>query len=289
MKILAHKDIFLHFIAQNLSDKALQRDVNKIFRNENSVFLTSKKLLECIKKEISPDDLPLFHRFLTSLIDSDTKLENVKSSEISKNCDEELIHIYTQTADKVVVNIAYAETSTEITHKIPNTTLFSKQQKPNFHWLMTNLVILHPNPVKVNCFDFGNDAQITTFFKDIFKIPKGIAEVYIFDTQCNLDHDIFDGIPSGSMVKYMTINKGRTNNIENKDNIKDKFGRCKMFVTHKDNAHGRRILFENIIVSMDNDFWNLEVNKSDWSVYVQYSESDSEQWISREEKYRLFL
>lgn len=270
---------------QNLDNKEHQKQIRKILDNENSVFLYSKKFFSFIENELSEEYIDEYQRLVTKFNDSTTNV-NIKSSESSKNFDDEILHINSKTEAKVVVSIAYNQPSQTVQQQIPNIAVLSQQQKPNYHWLVINLAILHPNKITVREFSFKTNNLIKIFFDDIFSMPKHISEIYIFDTQCNLKHDKFDCIAKKINVNYLTIfhspNRYPTKNIENKKVIKEKFGgKHKMFTTHQNNAHGRRIIFENIVVTCDNDYWNLEVNASDWCIDVQYSEDDFKEALYR--------
>ena len=152
--------------------------------------------------------------------------------------------------------------------------------------------MLHPNKITANCFDFNSNNQITTFFNDVYRLSKEIKHTNIFDAQCNLDHDKFDYPKTKkSKIYYYTKFRSREKDeFERKDAIKNHFGNsAKVFLTKpRKNAHGRRILFSNIIISTDQDFWNLEVNSSDWTIDVQYSKEDTVNWLLFRSNYNEF-
>jgi len=289
MKILTYKDLILGFIKQNLENKEHQKQVRQILGNENSVFLYSQKFFAFIKESIEPDELDTFQNLLKQFSDYG---QNIKSSSNSQNFGDEILHIFSATQDKVVVSISCNQPSQEIQNVIPNIAILSQQQKPNYHWLVVNLAILHPNKVTLRCFEFSTNAEINEFFENAFIIPKAISMVNIFDTQCNLNHDKFDYVVNNSLrVSYFTKFASREKSqFDRKDEIKNHFGNsAKVFLSNRgQKAHGRRVVFESIIITSDEDFWNLEVNGSDWNIDVEYSEQTARNWLNRTNQYSEF-
>lgn len=202
------------------------------------------------------------------------------------------MHIFSTTQDKVVVSISCNQPSQEIQKAIPNIAVLSQQQKPNYHWLVVNLAVLHPNKVTLRCFEFSTNAEITEFFRNSFKIPKAISMVNIFDNQCNLNHNKFDYVVKNSLrVSYFTKFSSREKNqFDRKDEIKNQFGNsARVFLSNRgQKAHGRRVIFENIIITSDEDFWNLEVNASDWNIDIEYGEQTARNWLNRVNQYNEF-
>lgn len=282
MKILTYKDLILGFIKQNLENKEHQKQIRQILDNENSVFLFSKKFFSFIREELGEDYQHEYERVFTKF--SDFGL-SIRSSQNSQNFDDEILHIFSATQDKVLVSISCNQPSKEIHNAIPNIAILSQQQKPNYHWLVVNLAILHPNKVTVNCFDFQIDDEIRAFFDDIFKIPRQLSVISIFDRQtADFSHNRFDTIRTTKSVRYYTF--AHRNFIYDIDTIKDFFRRVKIFTTKiKNITHGRRLLFENVVIISDNDFNNLNIGE-DWNIDIQYSEKDFQNWLSRLDKYR---
>jgi hypothetical protein len=282
MKILTHKDLILGFIKQNLVDKEHQKQIHQILDNENSVFLFSKKFFSFIKEELGEEYQHEYERLLTKFSDFGY---SIASSPNSQNFDDEILHILAATQDRVVISIACNQPSREVQNSISNIAVLSQQQKPNYHWLVVKLAILHPNKVTVNCFDFQTNGEIKAFFDGIFSIPKQITIVNIFDRQTtDFNHNRFDSIRTTKSIKYFTF--AHKYIIQDIDTIKGFFNRVKIFTTRTKNiTHGRRVLFENLVLISDNDFNNLNVGE-DWNIDIQYSEKDFQNWLSRLDKYR---
>jgi len=288
MEILFYKDVLLRYLSNSFENQQDKKNFYKILNNENSSFLFSKKFLKFIKSELDEEDEMLYQSLYTKLADDGY---NIRSSETAETFEEELFHIYSKSQTNIVAHLAYQKPTEEVLSKIPNMAIFSEIEKPNFHWLVAQLVIQHPHKVDLKCFDFQENIEVDLLFESIFQIPKHIEKVCIFNTFCNLEHDKFRYLISeGIKVEYYTKCSGARKRLERQESINQKFNhQTKTFFTKpKEKAHGRRIIFENIIISCDNDFQNLTVNAADWVIDVQYSESDAKEWLKRCEKYQEF-
>lgn len=296
MKILTHKDLILGFLKQNLANKEHQKQIRQILDNENSVFILSKKFFTFIREELTEDYLHEYERIVTKLSDSGV---SVKSSETSENFEDEILHIFSSLKDNVVVSISCDQPSQEIQNAIPNIAILSQQQKPNYHWLVVNLAILHPFTLSVDEIDFSNDAETDKFFDDLFFIPKNISTLTIFDDYYNVDrHNKYAKIANNKniFVYYCTGNhqtKSDLNGKFNKDKfkiLKKKFPKLELWTKNR-GAHARRIVFEGFIVNPDIDLDLL--NKTDnkmWSVHIRFTEVRANEIIRIKYKdYRKFI
>jgi len=286
MKILTHKDLILGFIKQNLENKQHQKQVRQILDNENSVFLYSQKFFAFIKESIEPDELDTFQNLLKQFSDYG---QNIKSLSTSQTFNEEFLHIFSTTQDKVVISISCNKPNQEIQTQIPNIAVLSQQRKPNYHWLVVSLAILHPNPILVRNYDFENDKEVDEFFFDIFSIPKSIRFVSIFDDACNFQHNKFAFLSKKKVsVLYYTVKLNITDSKQRFDNLKKSFS-VKMFAKPK-GGHEREINFEGIIIIPTNDFWMLNITDGKkWSISVLYNEIEAQKSLDYKDKYVRFL
>ncbi len=289
MKILTLKDLILGFIYQNIESKEHLRQIHQILDNKSSVFLYSKKFWTFIQNELNECYLNEFQRLFTKYSDIG---HCVSSSNTSQNLDEEIIHIFSVSNFRVINCIGYNEPSNTIMDVIPNVAVSSQQVKPNYNWLAVNLAISHPNKITLRCFEFSNNLEISLLFRNVFRMPKIITEVNIYDSQCNLNHDKFDFIKENTIrTNYFTKFSSREKNQYNRrDEIKNYLGNSgRVFLSNRgQKVHGRRIIFENLIITIDEDFWNIEVNASDWNIDIEYSEDISPKWLSRNIQYTRF-
>lgn len=289
MEILLYKDILLNFISQEIEKKHLKQ-IKQILENENSIFLYSKKYIQFLKNEVREEDEQIFMDLFRKIADNNTSIKNLDTT--TTNFDEEYLSINLQSQNNILIKLAYDIPSIEIKTKISNIAILKNQLKPNYHWLVVDLAISHPRKVTVNCFDFKSNLEITNFFNDIYKLSNKIKIINIFDTQCNFSHDKFDflKVAKSRICYYTKFSSSEKNQFDRKDEIKSNFGASsKVFLTlPRKKAHGRRIIFENIIIACDEDFWNLEINSSDWCIDVQYSKEDTIKWLSRCVNYQEF-
>ena len=288
MKILTHKDLILGFLKQNLANKEHQKQIRQILDNENSVFILSKKFFTFIREELTEDYLHEYERIVTKLSDSGV---SVKSSETSENFEDEILHIFSSLKDNVVVSISCDQPSQEIQNAIPNIAILSQQQKPNYHWLVVNLAILHPNSVQVRNYDFTEDSQVDIFFNDVFYIPRKIENVSIFDDACNLKHKKFDFLSkrrSDINVFYYTAKLENASSQQRFKSLQAIFN-AKMFGKPK-GGHEREINFEGIVIIPTNDFWMLNIkDDKKWTISILYNKEEAQKSLEYAKTYIRFL
>lgn len=275
MEILLYKDLILNYIQRDDTKKEVSKWVKKIYENEHSVFLYSKPYIAHVQAAVQEDDEDMFQNWAKQLMDQPAP-KYVDT--VSKDFDESFLWLHKESKNAVVAAFAETEPCSNVLNAISNIIIWSKSEKPNYHWIMSQLAVQHPVAIKVNYFDFKNDAAVDAFFNDVFNIPRKIAEVSIFDNYYNLDHAKFNSIKR-CFVKYYT---GKREMPDKKTTIKKAFPKSRIFTVHPSKAHGRRIIFENIMLSTDNDFRELEVTKqNDWYILVEYGEIEVQKWLQR--------
>lgn len=282
MELLFYKDLIIDFVSQKIKPVEHQRLANKIFENENSVFLYSKKFFQFIEEELGEEYADEFRAIVTKIGDSG---ENIKSSELTTTFDEEFLHIYHSFSKNVLISISYSEPSKPILQKIPNIAVISKRKKPNYHWLVTQLAILHPNKVTVKSLNFKKDSEVKQFFDDIFKIPKNISRMNIFDRQTNrFTHNLFDSFKNTSSVFYYTLDN-KWNSL-NKNTVKNAFKKITIHATkNKDDVHSRKLIFEGFELTSHHDFNDLLIG-IDWEIDILFSWDEAREQMTRCAKFR---
>lgn len=303
MKILAYKDLILAYIRKDYADDEQKSLVEKIFYNENSIFLYSQKFIKLLESEIDKSErsreIVRFEAFVKKIQNEhQDKRPFVETSKTSKTIEDEFIEIFLATQDNIVVSISCNQPSQEIQTQIPKIAVLSQQQKPNYHWLVVNLAILHPFTLSVDEIDFEKEEQIDKFFNDLFSIPKKIPSVTIFDDYYNVDgHKKYTKIANQKdiTVYYCTRNdheKADRQGNFNKDKydfLKKAFPRLELYTKSK-GSHTRRIIFEDFIINPDIDLDLL--NKKDkkmWSVHIRFSKERANEIIEiRNNDYRRF-
>lgn len=294
MKILAYKDLILAYIRKDYADDEQKSLVEKFFYNENSIFLYSQKFIKLLESEIDKSErsreIVRFEAFVKKIQNEhQDKRPFVETSKTSKTIEDEFIEIFLATQDNIVVSISCNQPSQEIQTQIPNIAVLSQQQKPNYHWLVVNLAILHPNTVQLRNYDFKTDKEVDELFYNIFSIPKNIRSVSIFDDACNLQHKKFDFlIEKRISVLYYTVKLNILDSKQRFDDLRKKLS-VKMFGKPK-GGHEREINFEGIIIIPTNDFWMLNVtDDKKWSISISYNEEEAKKSLSYKDKYVRFL
>lgn len=278
MEILIYKDLILGFIRQNMSDKSHQKWIKTVLENEHSTFLYSKQYFQNIQATLEDTDEDSYQAWVKNVMDHG---KNIKNTNQSNDFDALFEEIHAKSMANLVLTIAYQESN----RSIQNIAILSKAEKPNYHWLVTTLAALHPNKISVSCHDFNENIAVDTFFEAVFEIPRKISEVKIFDRQCNLEHCKFDKIQSVYVHYYTAFFRNDMPQI--KRDIQAKFRRSKVWTTQAGLAHGRRIIFENIILLTDHDFRELEIDR-DWFIDIQYSPDEVKKWLDRTQLYRAY-
>ncbi len=274
MEILIYKDLIINFVSQRLKNKDQQKLISKIFSNDDSVFVYSKKFFQFIKDELGDDFTDEINALITKL--SDNRSNNIKSSDNSQNFDEEFLHIYRTHNKNVLVPISYSQLSELVSNQIHNFAIISEIQKPNFHWLVTQLAVLHPNKVTVKYSDFATNAEVNDFFNNVFRIPKLISKMAIFDRESNtFNHGKFDSFRNTASVFYYTLNHPSF------QSIRGSFKKVSILtIGNPHRLHQRKLVFEGFVLTSNHSFSELLVG-GDWEIDILYCHSEALQWISR--------
>jgi hypothetical protein len=294
MKILAYKDLVLAYIRKDYGTDEYEALIKKIFYNENSIFLYSKKFIQFLQQEIDQSELSReserFAAFVKKIQNQyQDKRPSVKTSGNSENFEDEFLEIHSL-QDKFVIGIVLNPPTPKIKESVVNITIIKSVEKPNYHWLAVNLAISHPDPIMVRNYDFNNDCEVDIFFHSIFSIPKNIHVVSVFDDACNFVHNKFNFLINKKIKIYyytkrlsVTDSKTLFNNLKKKLPSADMFGK-------KGGGHEREINFENIIIIPTNDFWNLNIKDGQkWSISILYSESEAQKSLNYKDNYKRFL
>ncbi|WP_027002808.1 hypothetical protein [Hugenholtzia roseola] len=286
MHILLYEDILVNYLNYKEESNDPESMVKAILENKNSIFLFSKRLLSFLEGKVSKE---LYQRFLTKLNNlREKKLAvNYASTEETSSFEEEFIRLYNIHKSNVLITIAFEKPSESIQQATNNKiAVLSQQQKPNYHWLVINLAILHPFTLSVDEIDFRDDAETDKFFDDLFSIPRKISTIIIFDDYYNVDsHNKYAKVANRKdiLVFYCTENHYRFakypkpdwNNNFNDDKykiLKKTFSKLELWTKNR-GSHTRRIIFEGFIVNpdIDLDFLNKKNNKM-WSVHIRFNE-----------------
>jgi len=272
MDLFLDKEVLLYYFNNlfNPSRDEIKVTIERMLNNPKNRFLISESIIDCIESSLNSDELIIdyFHGFVKSTIDgSIINLENYNNRDKRNYNDEfrSLISSYHGT----FISCIFLNPETTVQVEIPFSIL-SKISKPNLSWIIRELAS-NNNGLSVRYFDFKTDNEIKTFFKDIFHLPLCIDEVYIFDRQCNLNHDRFDElIKRKPNLKYFTARENSfAEDLVNKRTVTNKFGpSSELYVSRRENIHERRIIIGSIIIDSDDDFYNILCERRTWKIDV---------------------
>lgn len=279
MDILLHRDIIEKLILKKDIEKPALEEIHSILRNPKSRFVHSKSYVEFLKDLIPMEFRNEFLAIVTKFADSNGGVESSQSVSF----DDEFISLYNKSPSNIVLSIVYDDSSSELRNSVPNLAIFANKQKPNRDWLIIQLAMFHPNKITVYYRDFKSASEIQRFFESIFSIPKSTRRYYIFDRYRGMPEH-FDCIRQKNQIYYYTI----YNNALDYDEIKLKefFKRLIIFTTRNPNLlHGRRIIFENFIISSHHSF-DMLMPDIDWELDIKFDPEMATERLSECKEYK---
>lgn len=125
------------------------------------------------------------------------------------------------------------------------------------------------------------DSEIISFFENVFSIPKYITSVYIFDRDQN--PKLLSKL-KGKKIEFYTLLRGGKYNEHLRKEVKKELrnslgGSLKLYFTNNPGLlHERKIIFENIILTIDNSHNNLTIAEPTWEIIIAYNKEKSDNW-----------
>ena len=149
------------------------------------------------------------------------------------------------------------------------------------------LNLLKKNEHTVSHIDFVDNTDINIFFEEVFSIPNNIRVFNIFNR--NLESK-FLSLVKGSRFNYYTLIRGKDIQYasEDKQELKKIIGsKLKIFFTTNPRIiHERKIIFENLIITIDNSFENILKEEPTWQIQITYSSNLATSWHLKCDKFR---
>ena len=284
MNILLHPTIIAVFF-QKKKD-ANWHLLDKLIRNHNSKIVLTTRLLDCWE-DAAGDKFE--SAFITEMLD-ERKADNITSKGQTATCDQEFEHLAQNTTD-LLLPFAIAETPSLKT--IKNISFLEKIKKPNKDWLLFEIAANYPNKVSISHFDCTIPSQIQTVFDTVFKItvPNKTRRIVVFDRlqSDNISHTYFKELRQNNTDYYTVFGRNRAHATERKTNIKDVLGHItKIYTAPASKTHSRKIIAENFIVFVDDDFNSLGIGVGNWTIDVQYSSEQAQKWLNDRNDYTEF-
>jgi len=275
MVMLPHLDIFE--ISFNFQKYSSNKKIFDLLYNTSSEICFSRNYIEFLEKEVSNKDA--FEALIRELYDTNRiKIENTP---LKKNSDEEFIEIATNAKVPLLIPIINDD-SNNLINKVPFLTVIQKAIPVNRHWI--TLELLSASFCNVSYQNFKNDAEINSFIQSVFSIPKYIRNVTVFDRDQN--SNLLSTLKGHHIYFFTFLNAGRNNELYRKQVKKDLQktlgGKLKLYYTNNPRQlHERKIIFEDILITIDNAHINLTVAEPTWEIFITYNKEKAAAWKSK--------
>lgn len=251
--------------------------------NNNSVKICfSKKYIEFLEQGIS--NLDMFQNLIKELYDAKRIL--IFNPTENANIESEFIAISNQIKDSKLIPFSIFNNDNLI-KSIPKLLVAEMASPINTHWI--KLELLTKNTCNVSYQNFKSDAEIITFFTNIFKIPNYITKAYVYNRELNC---FYLQALKGKHIDYYTFIDRRTNiaekRIKSRD-LKTKLGgKLKLYYTTNARIlHERKIVFEDYILTVDNSHNNLIITEPTWEIFITYDTEKAKAWMDKCDNFAL--
>lgn len=257
----------------DLSNFSQDKLIFDLIYNQKNTICFSRNYIELIETSISNKDA--FQSLIVELNDQNRLL--ISKVKPSNSIESEFIEIASKEQIPLLFPLILKNNS-DITTKINFVTILNDLKLKSRNWLIVEL--LTKRICNLSYLDFKNQTELLEFINVIFSVPNIIKEVCIF----NREQDIsFLKTLKGKHVKYYTLLNYKTSYHEKqslkKDLQRNISGKLKLYYTSdKRILHERKIIFEDIIVTIDNSFNNLEVKEPTWEIIITVNNNKAEEW-----------
>ncbi|MBL7916181.1 MAG: hypothetical protein JNL49_14210 [Bacteroidia bacterium] len=271
MKVLPGIDL----LEDSLSNRNYpnNRTIVDILYNEENRICFSKIYIEHIEKKISNRDA--FEALIRELYD--TSRISIECTSEKNTPDEEFIEIASKSDHSILIPIIL--NSKQLFENLPSLVVINNVKPINDHWIKYKL--LSSKNCNVSFQDFKTETEIASFFNSVFSISKHNNEIFIFDRETTETH--LSKI-KGKKIKYYTYLKGKRSQyytlIPDKRNLKKALGgKLRLYYTcNGRKIHERKIIFDNIIVTIDNSRKNVTIQEPTWEVFISVDSKKAQDW-----------
>ncbi|MFP8892028.1 hypothetical protein [Chryseobacterium sp. EZn1] len=263
MTILPSLDIIEKYVS-NSRDKSFA-DINSILFNENLNVLLTKSYLNFLEENI--DDIEILQTLVVELSDNNRISDN---NVIDNNNDNIFEDLYNDNCDTIDCLFAITlDSQPNIIHYRYNK--INKANK-NIEFLLFSL--LSSNILSLHYYDFKDNTQIQNFLKIIFKLPKKIDRIIIFNRYS--EYNNFEFLKGKSIHYYNLIGRKRQRMrqleyIAIESDLKKYLGRNLILKSVDDSTkiHERKIFFNHFFITIDQAFNNLQITEPNWKIDVE--------------------
>lgn len=275
MVLLADLSIF-ELAFSNIKSKE-NRTINKILFNKDVQICLNQSIINEFEKVL--EETEFFQAYIKELYDSDRIV--IEKSNPNLSIKEQFKDIAINSNISFLIPICL-ESVEEYIEQIENIVILNESKKINKNWVAIEL--LANSLCNVSFVDFKKDEDINLFFKSLFELPKFIKEIKIFnrDQQYNYLENI-----KGKNIDYYT--KMRAGNMdlhfrnETKKEMQKALGN-KLKLSYTNNPrliHERKIIFDNLIITLDNALNNITVVEPTWEIYINYNKHKAQTWLAK--------
>jgi hypothetical protein len=275
MVLLADLSIFE--LAFSNSKSKENRTINKILFNENVQICFNQSIIDEFEKII--EETEYFQAFVKELYDNDRIV--IEKSKPNLNSKEQFKDIAINSSISFLIPVCL-DSVEEYIKEIENIVVLKEAKKINKNWIAIEL--LTNSLCNVSYADFKKDDDIKLFFNSLFKLPKFVKEIKIFnrDQHCNY----LDNIKGQNIEYYTKLPAGNLNlhyrNQTKKEMQKALGNKLKLLYTNNPRViHERKIIFDSLIVTLDNALENISVSEPTWEIYINYDKHKAQTWLTK--------
>ncbi len=247
----------------NSRDKAFS-DINSILYNEDIDILLTKNYLNVIENHINNTEI------LQSLIIelSDSNRLSVETLDNDENNIFEKLYIDNNENIESLFALTLNE-EPNIEHYC-----YSKKNKKNKNKEFIIFELLKSSVISLHYYDFTSNQDIQNFIKKVFKLPKNLSRIEIFNRYS--EYKYFDFLKNKSIHYFNFIPKGQLHKrkleyITIEKDLKLNLGRNLVLKTTDDSTkiHERKIFFNHFIITTDQAFDNLLISEPNWKIDIE--------------------
>ena len=274
MKILLGKDVIDSLFSK--SNSKIRNLLNNIVYNESLKISFSKTYIDLL--DSNEDSGEFFKGLIQELYDTDRIV--IEKCHLKPKPNEEFELLALSCNDSFFIPIIVNDDPAF--KNVKSLLVLNGLKKNEKAWIIKEL--LSKSIYNVSYQDFLADNEIENFFSNLFCVYNFLKEVVIFDREIN--SSLLSTI-KGVNVKYYTYSKrGKQYDVDRqtaKNNLKKELGgKLKLFYTNDLRIlHERKIIIENLIITIDNSRSNLTIKEPTWEITVTIDEEKASRWKSK--------
>ncbi|MDV6170012.1 hypothetical protein R1T16_16355 [Flavobacterium sp. DG1-102-2] len=239
----------------------------------------STKYIDMITSSIGDDLVDHFRNYIVELyVENRITITNLE--EHKDEVDDEFINLAINSPETMTIPVTATDTK-NLKSSVPNILVLDRISPINIEWIKYEL--LTKNRFVVSCHNFTCNTEIKSFVESIFKLPRIIREVSIFDRE---RYNVFFSIFKNKHIHYYTRLDRKTTipdlHDSQKELRKQLGGKLKLYYSRDSKLiHERKVLFEGLLVTFDNSHVNTNISEPTWEISVLYDPSLLLKWKAK--------